>query len=446
MKKRWFYLNIGRKLFLGYLILALFTILNGFVALHYLEKLNTINESIGEINIPLKNTTDQMIENIYSQELYGQRYAILKSKQMMDLFQESNVEFKKQIDRVRSLLVQDKTLPRRITTLHDDYTGLFLKWFESQSGAGSTKTDYHGIISKKQDRLIRLIQRVSDANIRDQNQKNRSLSMIGGRAFTVIAIICLFSIIAGMGAAIVITRNISHPLGLLKNATREISNGNFNQVPDINKKDEIGDLAHSFKEMAKRLKNLEEMYLDANPLTRLPGSVAIENVLKKRLESRKPLAFCLIDLDHFKVFNDHYGYSRGNKVIKATANLLEDAIDQFGDKNDFLGHIGGDDFVMVTGIGPFRKICQFIIESFDEMIPRYYDRKDLKRGYIEAKSRSGKKKKFSVMTVSIAVVTTKNRIFKHHVQVIEVATELKGYAKTFPGSHYLVDRRKPKSN
>ena len=446
MKKRFFHLNIGRKLFLGYLTLALFTLLSALVALHFLEKLNTINEHIGKINIPLKNTTAKMIETIYEQELYGQRHTILKSRQMMELFLGKNQEFKGQIKQVRTLLSMNKKLPREIAALHTQYTDLFLEWFKLQDESSSSQRDYDALISGKQDRLIRLIQEVSDIITRDQNEKNRSLSLIGSRAFRVIAIICLISIIAGIGAAIVITRNISRPLVLLKKATQEISNGNFNRVPEIRNKDEIGDLARSFNEMSKRLKNLEEMYLDANPLTRLPGSVAIENILKKRMGSRQAIAFCLIDLDHFKVFNDHYGYSQGNKVIKATAKLLEDAKARYGDRNDFIGHIGGDDFVMVTGIKYFKKICEFIIQSFDHMIRHYYDPKDLKKGFIESRSRSGEKKNFPVMTISIAVVTVKESNFEHHVQVIEVATELKNYAKTLAKSQYIIDRRKGHSN
>lgn len=444
-KKRFFYLNIGRKLLLGYLTLILFTILNAFFALHYLEKLNTINESISETNIPLSSITEKMIESIYSQELYGHRYTILKSKKMMELFLDSDREFKNQIKKIRDLLAKNSPLGKQIAAIHTQYTTLFQEWFKNQDNLGSSQKEYDTLISEKQNQLINLIQEVSDMTTRDQNKKNQALSLIGSKAFRVIAIICIISIIIGIGAALVITHNISTPLGLLKKATHEISKGNFDHIPEIKNNDEIGDLAHSFNEMAKRLKNIEEMYLDANPLTRLPGGVAIENVLKKRMSAGTPIAFCLIDLDHFKIFNDHYGYSQGNKVIIATAKLIEDAIEKYGNKNDFVGHIGGDDFVMVTALKRFKKICEFIIKSFDQMILQYYDQKDLEKGYIEAKSRSGKHNKFSIMSISIAVVTTKGNRFKHHVRVIEVATELKNYAKSIPKSLFIVDRRKRNS-
>ena len=100
--------------------------------------------------------------------------------------------------------------------------------------------------------------------------------------------------------------------------------------------------------MAQRLMILEEMYTDASPLTHLPGGIAIENVLKKRIETGDPLSFCLLDLDHFKALNDFYGYAQGNIVIITAANIIEDSVKKFGDSNDFVGHIGGDDFVVMT--------------------------------------------------------------------------------------------------
>jgi len=152
--------------------------------------------------------------------------------------------------------------------------------------------------------------------------------------------------------------------------------------------------------MATRLKRLEEMYLDTSPLTHLPGGIAIENVLKKRIESGRLFAFCLIDLDNFKAYNDHYGYARGYAVI-----------------------------------------CKNIVEEFDGNVDSLYDDKDLRLGHIIRKSRTGEENKFPLMTISIGVVTNKKRKLKHFVQVGEIAAEVKNYAKSKPGSLYYVDRR-----
>ena len=255
----------------------------------------------------------------------------------------------------------------------------------------------------------------------------------------------IFTILIGLGAALTITRNISGAIIRLKNATQEISKGKFDYSPEIHNQDELGELSHSFSEMAKRLKRLEEMYLDTNPLTHLPGGIAIENVLKKRINSDNLFAFCLVDLDNFKAYNDHYGYARGNQVIKNTAQIIEKAVKKHGTDETFYGHIGGDDFVVISSADRFAKICEFIVDRFDKTVDKLYDPKDKKKGFITRKTRKGKVEKFPLMTVSIGVVTNEKRQLKHVVQVGEIAAEVKNYAKSKPGSLYYVDRRKGNS-
>jgi diguanylate cyclase (GGDEF)-like protein len=193
--------------------------------------------------------------------------------------------------------------------------------------------------------------------------------------------------------------------------------------------------------MAKRLKRLEEMYLDTNPLTHLPGGIAIETILKKRIDSGNLFAFCLVDLDNFKAYNDHYGYARGNQVIKNTALIVEEAVKKHGTDESFYGHIGGDDFVVVCSVDHYVKICKFIIDGFDQTVGKFYDSEDLKNGFIIRKTRKGVEEKFPIMTVSIGVVTNQKRPLKHVVRVGEIAAEAKDYAKSKPGSVYYVDRR-----
>jgi diguanylate cyclase (GGDEF)-like protein len=249
-------------------------------------------------------------------------------------------------------------------------------------------------------------------------------------------------ILLGILLAMIITRNISGPINLLRLSTKEISEGKFDHLPYIRNRDELGDLSLAFQEMAKRLKRLEEMYLDASPLTHLPGGVAIENIIKKRLMEDLPLAFCLLDLANFKSFNDRYGYARGNEVILATARTISDVVGNHGRRDDFVGHIGGDDFVIITLPDSYEKICTGIIETFDRMIVDFYDSEDRQRGCILGKTRQGKEISFPLMTISIAVVTNQQRKLINYIQVGEIAAEMKNYAKSFSRSIYVVDRRK----
>ena len=274
------------------------------------------------------------------------------------------------------------------------------------------------------------------------NEKTRTASIIGSTSSRIYLAFCIFSLMIGLGAALAITRNISGAIILLKNATHEISTGKFDYAPDIRNQDELGELSQSFSEMAKRLKRLEEMNIDTNPLTYLPGGIAIENILEKRIDSGALFAFCLVDLDNFKAYNDHYGYARGNQVIKNTALIIGEAVKTHGSDESFYGHIGGDDFVVVCPTDRFEKICQFIIDRFDQTVAQFYDPEDLKNGFIMRRSRKGVEEKFPTMTISIGVVTNQKRRLTHVVQVGEIAAEAKDHAKSKPGSVYYVDRRK----
>ncbi|MEW6097328.1 MAG: response regulator [bacterium] len=181
--------------------------------------------------------------------------------------------------------------------------------------------------------------------------------------------------------------------------------------------------------------------LDANPLTKLPGNNAIREEINRCIEDKKPFATCFLDLDNFKAFNDHYGFDRGDEVIKFTANIIIKTVHSIGDEKDFIGHIGGDDFVVIIHPDKVDLICQEIIKEFDKAIPDLYSKEDLQRGYIISLNRKGEKAKFPIMTISIAVVTNKKRDLKHLVEVSTIGTELKEYAKTFFGSNYIVDKR-----
>lgn len=183
--------------------------------------------------------------------------------------------------------------------------------------------------------------------------------------------------------------------------------------------------------------------LDANPLTRLPGNVSILNEIQKRVDSNEPFAVCYIDLDKFKAFNDKYGFEKGDEVIKNTARILITSVQEKGTPQDFIGHIGGDDFVVVTIPSKIDKLCKNIIAKFDAMAPGLYNKKDRDTGYITGKDRRGRIKKISFISISIGVVTNEKKKIKHLAEVGEMGAELKEYAKSLERSNYITERRKP---
>lgn len=180
----------------------------------------------------------------------------------------------------------------------------------------------------------------------------------------------------------------------------------------------------------------------ANPLTGLRGNIDIKEEIKRRIKENKPYAILYIDLDNFKSYNDYYGFLRGDNVIKLTAKILSDAVNLIGNERDFLGHIGGDDFVIITTPDKAEEMCKYIISRFDEEIKYLYDDEDRKRGYIETIGRTGEKMMFPLVSISIAIVTNEFRDFKNDLEISAVAAELKKKLKTMDGSCYLKDRRK----
>lgn len=200
-------------------------------------------------------------------------------------------------------------------------------------------------------------------------------------------------------------------------------------------------LDREIQEMMLKIKDSQLRYLDASPLTRLPGNLAIEQVLKGKMDRGEKFALCYVDLDDFKAYNDKYGYAKGSDVIKMSGEVIYRAKDEHADTQDFVGHIGGDDFVLVTSPDKVEQVCQSIISDFDRLITDYYHPEDRTRGYIEGPDRYGVMRRFPVMSISIAVVSDVRRSFRSPVEIAKVATEIKDYVKTLPGSNYLVDRR-----
>ncbi len=180
----------------------------------------------------------------------------------------------------------------------------------------------------------------------------------------------------------------------------------------------------------------------STPLTGLPGGRLIEENLRERLDSGRPFSFGHLDLDSFKYFNDTYGYLQGDRVIMQTAYILYTTLLKFGNREDFIGHIGGDDFAFITTPVKHAAICQNFIASFNMVMPFHYNDEDRLRGYVIARGRDREIKKIPLMGVSIAVVNRgESEDFKNILEINERVTEVKHYLKGFAGSKYMADRR-----
>lgn len=184
--------------------------------------------------------------------------------------------------------------------------------------------------------------------------------------------------------------------------------------------------------------------LEANPLTRLPGNVAILNVLSKCVEKKIPYAVCYVDLDKFKAYNDKYGFEHGDNVIRETARILLGAAKEYGNIEDFVGHIGGDDFVVVTTPSLANNVCEKIVHDFDKISPSFYNQEDRQNGFIIGYDRQNQIHKIPLLSVSIGVVTNETREITHVAQIGEIGAELKKLAKSVEKSNYVKDKRQEK--
>ena len=184
--------------------------------------------------------------------------------------------------------------------------------------------------------------------------------------------------------------------------------------------------------------------LEANPLTRLPGNVSILNELSNCVESKKSYAVCYVDLDKFKAYNDKYGFECGDNVIRETARILLSAVKEYGAPEDFVGHIGGDDFVFATTPNLADKICEKIIHDFNKISPSFYNQEDRENGFIVGYDRQSKIHKIPLLSISIGVVSNEMRNITHVAQIGEIGAELKKLAKSVEKSNYVKDKRQEK--
>jgi diguanylate cyclase (GGDEF)-like protein len=185
---------------------------------------------------------------------------------------------------------------------------------------------------------------------------------------------------------------------------------------------------------AKEMRNL-------SPLTGLPGNIRIQEEIERMVREDHPFAVLYSDLDNFKAYNDQKGFVRGDRLIQATARIIQDAVVEFAGSEGFVGHVGGDDFVAVVPPEIAEEVAKRIVERFDGEIGDFYEKEDLERGHVEVEDRKGVLQKLPLVGVSVGIATTQVRGFAHYGEAVAVATEMKQFAKREPRSSFAVDRR-----
>ncbi len=234
------------------------------------------------------------------------------------------------------------------------------------------------------------------------------------------------------------------PIQILNRATKEVAAGNLTLQVSVPTEDELGELAETFNSMTSSLVKMKERAENANPLTRLPGNNIIHEQIDKRIKSNAKFVAVYSDLDNFKAFNDKYGIGAGDQAIKLTATVMREAI-KLGSSTDFLGHEGGDDFILLTTPEKMGDVTSYICLEFDKRIRDLYSPEDLQCGSIVSKDREGNTKQFPLMTISLAGITNNHRTLTSYAEVTNICAEVKKkvkeLSKTSGKSCFYLDRR-----
>jgi diguanylate cyclase (GGDEF)-like protein len=425
--------SLVQKLLASYAAMALFTMAALVFAILGLFSLNKTAREIAGKDLVFIDSVNKLQESIVAQERSAGKYSILKESEFVELFRNREVEFKNILNGF------DKSRHLTDKQILDEMYGDFLKKSEPVFAGKTADIAPLQNASKRirtfLDKLYTRERTMLGAKLESADQKESStvrwtlvLSLSG---FILAIAVAAFSIL-----------NISSSIAKLKKATHRIAEGDFDYDPQIPAGDEFGELAQEFGQMAARLKLMEQISLDASPLTRLPGNIAIERVLLRRLAEGKPFAIYYADLDNFKAYNDRYGYVQASEVIKISAEVIHLAVRKVADAEAFVGHVGGDDFVIVADSEPAESLCKQIITDFEAEIVNHYSAEDLARGAIEGVDRYGVERVFPIMTISIAVVICGSGEYSSAMEIAKAAAEIKDHVKGFPGSNYMLNRRR----
>jgi diguanylate cyclase (GGDEF)-like protein len=248
-------------------------------------------------------------------------------------------------------------------------------------------------------------------------------------------------ILANILVGFFLSKSVVGPVKMLNEVTKIIAQGDLTVRTNIQTNDELEELSSTFNNMTQELVKMKERAENANPLTKLPGNIVIHEETEKRIRENQKFMVIYCDLDNFKAFNDKYGIAKGDEAIKLTAEILKEAAKNMGNPGDFVGHEGGDDFILLTTPEKAQGVADYITSEFDKRVRSLYNQEDLSQGFIISHGRDGSTKQFSIMTISLAGATNAHRPITSYAEVTNIAAEVKNKAKSIGASVFVIDKR-----
>ena len=433
-------LTINRKLLLSYLGMALLTVLSSAYAVVSLQNLNKLAHDITNRDYVILDNCKLMMDALLTQESTEKKALIFKDPSFEKIFGTRRQEIKKGIDNITKHHLAGFSAPlSQLSSLQDQYNALFQRELALMQ---ANRVDEALLLSEQEGkqfidemaRRVRYIGKKAEQEIDSNVRLFKDESLQASRITIALSII---SLIFGLTLAMIVTYNIARPLRKLEEATALIAEGRFNNDLNMNRGDAIGSLARAFMVMAERLKVLEASHRDASPLTGLPGNLAIEKHLEMRLAAQRPFSLCHLDLDNFKPFADNYGYAWGSEILKEVGQIITQQAKATDGQDVFIGHIGGDDFVLITEPRLAEELCRSILLEFDQRSLKFYTEEDRVKGFLTGYDRSGVRRNFPLITMTIAIATDDGSRFRNPLEMAAMAANLKEYAKSLPGSNYV---------
>ena len=434
--------TVTKKVIIGYLVILFFSLSAVGFALFHLHGQTRATERLVNVEFRIFELVRDLQQNLLAQENIEKQLLILKDPALSELRSSRNHEFARYTlalsrppvaDPVKHLIQIVENYRRADNQLSE---ALFLENWEQ---AQKISTD---ITVPLRNQLLNYL-----AEFRQQQQQtiNTSLAKLSKNtenAFQMTVLLTFIGILLSAPVSLTVVLSIHRSVKALKEATQKISAGRFDHRPNLTGSDEFAQLASDFTRMGEKLSELEQLQLDANPLTQLPGNRAIDREIEMRIARREAFSHLYVDLDNFKVYSDRYGYKAGSDVIAKVADLLKKVVGEHGCPQDLVGHIGGDDYVVISHLESGELLAQKIVEGFDKIAPDFYTKEDREIGSFVGEDRYGIERTFSLMTISVAVIPSDHYEYPSRLAISQDCARVKEYLKVQSGSNYMVERRK----
>ncbi|SHI55646.1 diguanylate cyclase (GGDEF) domain-containing protein [Malonomonas rubra DSM 5091] len=436
------YSTVTKKVAIGYLVIVFFSLLAIGFALFRLDQQTAQAQSLVSVDFRAFELVRDLQQNLLAQDNIEKQLLILRDPALSEL----------RINRNEALSGFSHALSQPpFASLYPHLNGRLQEYreFDDKLSDALLWQDWESALAVSKESTVpirsHLLKLLAETRQQQQLRINEGLADLSEKsdeAYRLTLSIALVGIFLSAPVSIVVIASIRRSVNALKQATVEISGGSFDHQPDLSGNDEFVQLASDFGRMGRKLRELEQLRLDANPLTRLPGNLAIDRELDRRIGAREPFSHLYIDLDNFKAYSDRYGYNAGSDVLARVGEMIERVVRRDGDPEDLIGHIGGDDYVVVTTPELGEPLSQQLIEEFNEMVPSFYTEEDRASGSFVGKDRFGIERTFPLMTVSIALIRSDHYDYPSRLAISQDCARLKEYLKEQQGSNYMLDRRK----